>query len=476
VRPHRTITLAVTTGALVAGLAVAGPSASALDPTSDIASDAAALGSTGAPGSGDSLFPRAGNGGYDVSHYSIRLRWNRSDEIRAKVEITARSTKQLRAFNLDFYKLHVDAVRVDGKRAEFRRQGQELTIKPKRSIRDGRSFVTEIRYSGKPRTYIDPDGAKDGWIRTSDGATVLAEPVGAMTWFPNNNTPRDKARYDVRITVPRGLEAVSNGTLVSRSKSAAKPLTTYHWRQSQPMATYLATASIGQYDVLRGRTAGGTRIMSFVDPKIGGKAMARKVGGIVDYWEADFGPYPFGDVGVIIDNVPVGYALEVQTRPVFPYVPDESTLVHELAHQWFGDSLTPRDWGDIWLNEGFATYAEWLWRAKDDPSYTEDTFRNIYESRDEGSPFWTPAPADLKTGALLFDDAVYTRGAMTLQALRNEIGNDDFFDLLRQWPTDNRHDNVTTKQLKKLAEQISGTQLDGLFDDWLYTAARPSGY
>lgn len=468
--PHRRTSLAVVAGVLVAGLAITGPT------SADGREDGAPPRGAGAPGSSDSLFPRAGNGGYDVSHYGLGLRWKRSGEVRAEVEISARSTKQLSAFNLDLYKLHVDGVRVDGRKAEFRRNGQELTITPRRAVRDGRAFVTEVRYSGKPRTYIDPDGAKDGWIRTSDGATVLAEPVGAMTWFPSNNTPRDKARFDVRLTVPRGLEAVSNGRLVDRSKDPAKARTTYHWRQAQPMATYLATASIGQYQVLRGRTDGGTRIMSFIDPKIGGKAVARTIGGVVDYWEDSFGRYPFGDVGVIIDNVPVDYALEVQTRPVFPYVPDESTLVHELAHQWFGDSLTPRDWGDIWLNEGFATYAEWLWAARSDPPYTEDTFRSFYDSRGDGHPFWTPAPADLKSGAALFDDAVYTRGAMTLQALRNEIGTDDFFDLLRQWPTDNRHDNVTTAQLKAMAEEISGIELDLLFEDWLYTAARPVGY
>jgi aminopeptidase N len=190
---------------LVAGLVLAGPAARGGDSSSSPATRP-----VGAPGVGDSLFPRAGNGGYDALHYDLRLRWQRSGEIRAVAAITARSSKRLKAFNLDFYKLRVDSIEVNGLPARFTRSGQELTVRPRREIRDDRRFVTTVRYSGIPKTYIDPDGAKDGWIRTSDGATVLSEPVGAMTWFPSNNTPRDKAAYDVRLNVPGSLEAVSN--------------------------------------------------------------------------------------------------------------------------------------------------------------------------------------------------------------------------------------------------------------------------
>ena len=344
-------------------------------------------------------------------------------------------------------------------------------MKPRRSLAAGRTFVTTIRYHGKPRTYTDPDGAADGWVRSSDGVTVVSEPVGAMTWFPSNNTPRDKARYDITISAPKRLTAVSNGRLVGTDRRAKR--TTWHWRERDAMATYLATMSVGEYKVLRGRTKRGTPIRSFVDPRVGGEPVARRVRPVINYWERLFGRYPFVSAGVIFDNVPIGYALEVQTRPVFPYVPDMGTFVHEQAHQWFGNSVTPKDWSDIWLNEGFATYAEWLWEARKRPNYPQRTAAAYYDMHGPNDTFWDTPVADPGRPENLFGDAVYTKGAMALQAIRNEIGDADFMRLLKRWPTVYRHRTVTTANLQSMAESISGKDLDAVFEAWVYGAEKP---
>ncbi len=428
----------------------------------------------GSADSGDSLFPHQGNGGYEVDHYRIDLHWSRPDSIMSLAHLKASATQNLSAFNLDLRGLRVSSVRVDGSRATYRRNGSELTITPASSIVDGSSFEVLVRYRGTPQTFIDPDGAKDGWIQTPDGATVLSEPVGAMTWFPNNNTPRDKATFGITVTAPRRLEVVSNGRLVSTSTHAGTR--TWHWREMDQMSSYLATVSIGEYDVLHDRSRRGVPVVSYLDPTVGGVDAARRVPGVIDYWEKLFGPYPFTSSGMIVDNVEVGYALEVQTRPVFPSVPGISLIVHEFAHQWFGDSVTLTDWSDIWLHEGFATYAEWLWEARHHPAYPAHRFRQLYRGHPAADPFWNIPVAVPGEPANLFGNAVYTRGAMALQAIRMRMGDRAFFRLLRRWPAVHRQGNVATADLQALAERLSGKRLDHVFRIWLYEAKKPRGY
>jgi aminopeptidase N len=292
-----------------------------------------------------------------------------------------------------------------------------------------------------------------------------------MTWFPNNDTLADKATYLMTVTAPKPLTVEANGRLLGQVTHGGS--TTWTWRETTQMASYLASVSIGQYDVLHARSATGVRVDSYVDPTMGGQHMARRVPAVIDYWSKLFGPYPFTSSGIVIDNVPVGYALEVQTRPVFAFVPDMSTLVHELAHQWYGDSVTPKDWSDIWLNEGFATYAEWLWAARNKPGYPRHRFMSLYHSHGAHDSFWQRPVAKPSDGAYLFADPVYTRGAMALQALRMKIGSQTFFRLLKRWTHVHRAGNATTYELKGLAERMSGLRLHHLFQAWLYTGEKP---
>src|SRR3954471_15717892 len=321
--------------------------------TSGARADAAVVGGESA---GDSLFPTIGNTGYRVSHYDIRLDYRAATgRIRATTRVAARASDVLARYSFDLEGLRVRSVRVDGRPATFRRHDDKLVVTPAVPVR-GR-FTTVVRYRGKPVTHRDPDGAKDGWVPSKDGgATVLSEPVGAATWFPNNNTPRDKATFSVRVTAPSAYKVAGNGDLTGRRRHDGR--TTWHWSQRRQMATYLAMISIGKYRLFHStmRTTTGRRlpVWSFILPDLGTlRAQRRLVPRIVRFEERRFGAYPFSSVGIVVKRINVGYALETQNRPFFDGKPDRLTLVHELAHQWYGDSVTLRDWQDIWLHEGF---------------------------------------------------------------------------------------------------------------------------
>jgi len=444
-----------------------------------VAPVAAAGGTPGGQSAGDSLFPTIGNTGYDARHYDIRLRYARSTRsIVATTTLTARATKPLSSFSLDLQGLHVRGVSVAGRPAGFTRHDDKLVVTPAHPVSG--VFTTRVRYAGKPVTHHDPDGSDDGWIPTSDGgATVVSEPLGSMTWFPSNDTPRDKATYDVRVDAPSTYKVAGNGDLAGRRVHGDR--TTWHWSQRRPQATYLTMISIGRYHLYRStvRTAADHRlpVWTFVAPRYGSQLHARRlVPRALRFLERRFGPYPFTSTGLVIAHLGVGYALETQDRPTFDGAPDDVTVVHELAHQWYGDSVTPRDWQDVWLNEGFATYAEDLWTAGHGGRSTAAAFRARYAAHPASDPLWSPAPARFSNPVDLFGEPVYLRGGMALQALRARIGSADFFRVLHRWAAAHRYGTVTTPQLRALAERVSGRRLDGLFHDWLYVARRPKGY
>ncbi|HEY0240906.1 MAG TPA: M1 family metallopeptidase [Friedmanniella sp.] len=431
----------------------------------------------GGQSAGDSLFPSIGNTGYDVLHYAIALTYAADRSITATTTIEAKAKGRLSSFSLDLEGLRVDRVRVDGHAATFTRTGTKLVVTPAKPA-SGR-FVVAVRYHGKPQTHIDPDGSKDGWVPSRTGATALSEPVGSQTWFPNNNTPRDKASYDVALTVPKNLAAASNGVL--RSRKTTHGATTWRWRQRQPMATYLALLAIGKFDVYHStvKLQHGRKIpaWSFVDPSVGSTTTVRALlPKVLAFSEKQYGRYPFDATGIVVQDLGVGYALETETRPFFDGVPDESTLVHELAHQWFGDSVTPKDWGDIWLNEGFASYAEANWAAAHGGPSTWAAFKKIYDANGPSSDLWHPAPTRLTDPADLFGDSSYVRGQLTLEALRHRIGDRNMRTLLRTWSKRHASESVSTPQFVKLAEKVSGQGLGAFFKAWLEVPARPAGY
>ncbi|MGW2516710.1 M1 family metallopeptidase [Streptomyces sp. NPDC001617] len=430
---------------------------------------------TGAPGVGDPYFPLAGNGGYHVEHYDLTLRYDTaSRHLDGTAVLTARATQRLTRFDLDLKGLKVTGLTVDRTRAAFRRDGQELVVTPRHPLRKGQEFRVKVTYSGTPKQVTDPDGSADGWIKTDDGAFVAGEPQGAMTWFPGNNHPKDKSSYDITITVPKGRTAVSNGTLLSQRTSHGK--TTFHWRESRPMATYLATATVGKFKVERYTTRDGIRVYNAVDPREASAAapVLKKLPSVLEWESKLFGPYPYRDAGSIVDKAPdVGFALETQTRPLYDSAPDLSTLVHENAHQWFGDSVSLTTWKDIWLNEGFATYAEWLYSEQHGGDSAQKTFDSLY-ARPASDDLWSFPPGNPGSGANLFGTPVYARGAMALHELRKAVGDPTFFRILRTWAAEHRNAHGTTAQFVHLAERESGKDLNGLFQSWLYQQGKPN--
>jgi len=443
----------------------------------------------GSDGLGDPFFPLAGNGGYDVGHYDLTLDYDQpANRLSGTAVIEATATQNLKRFNLDLRDFYdVARITVDGERANFSRPGsQELQIRPATYLDEGDTFTVEVEYSGKPKPIKDPDKSIEGWIPTDDGAFVVAEPQGSPGWYPVNDNPRDKATFEFDVTVPAGHTVMANGELVSHTSGPDGER--WIWREGAPMAPYLATATNGPFTTDFYSTDFGLPMYDAVDPDTRTStnappnpalAFARLApqGDIIEYFSGLYGPYPFTTGGGIIDWAPfVGYALESQTRANYHRIPGSSTVVHEVAHQWFGNAVTLSTWPDIWLNEGFATFSEWIYSEDHGGATAQENFDDLY-AVPEDDPFfedlWFPAPAALEHPSQLFHTPVYDRGAMTLQALRGKVGNADFFEILSRWYTDNKYGNVSTEDFIELSETVSGEQLDDFFGVWLYEEGRP---
>lgn len=439
-------------------------------------------GTPGAAGVRDPYFPGLGNSGYDVTHYGLTLSYEpKRRHLAGTAVVTARATQDLSAFHLDLEGLDVDEVTVDGERARFGRDGQELTVRPRDGLRKGRTFRAAVRYSGTPRTITDPDDSEEGWLPTADGALALGEPTGAMAWFPGNNHPSDKARYDITVTVPRGLRAVSNGELTRQATRDGH--TTFVWHVGEPMPTYAATVAIGRFEIRRPALPDGLPVYTAVDPTEAkaSAAVLDRIPEVMEWAELNFGPYPFSSVGAIVDRAEdAGYALETQNRPVFPGAPDLSTLVHELAHQWYGDSVTPESWRDMWLSESFATYAEWLWQEDHGGESAQQIFDELYDGdhyddREQNEAIWAFPPAKPPSAAQISDPPVYDRGAMVLHRIRETVGDDRFYAIVQGWAKAHRYGNADTAAFTAYVEDMAPDEdFDGIWEDWLYGEGKPS--
>ncbi len=456
-------------------------------------------GSPGAPGIGDPYYPLDGNGGYDVAHYDLDVRYDPAPDVHTGVaRIHAVATQHLSRFNLDFEGMTVRSITVaggddDADRATWSRDGGELTVTPEDVVRKGKEFTTVVRYAGVPETIHDALGTS-GFMHTDDGAIVAGQPDVAATWFPSNDHPRDAASVSVSATVPAGLEAISNGVL--RDRDSEDGWTTWSWHAAEPMATYLVTLAIGEFDV-RHYEADGVAYWDALDPDLfdidldpenPGPSVGEVAEGsfarqpeIIDFLSGFFGPNPLRSAGGIVDDQPeLGFPLETQTRPIYSQyffvdpLNGDLVVVHEQAHQWVGDLVRLHEWQHIWLNEGFATYAEWLWLEHEGVATPQQVFDDIAA----GAPpeFWELTIGDPGPDvAALFDIAVYLRGAMTLHALRQTVGDDVFFDILAEWVSSQAGGTVTTDEFIRLSEKLSGMQLDDLFQTWLFTPEKPAG-
>jgi aminopeptidase N len=427
--------------------------------------------------------------GYDVSHYDIGLAYTPSDgTIRGGTSVTATATRRLERFTLDLHGLRV--TRVDVRRtprspadvARYERSGDHLVVTPPRPIARRDRFVTRVTYRGTPSPVADPTtpGASGsdglGWQRLPNGDVyVVSEPIGARTWFAANDQPGDKATFTIALDVPQRYSVASNGRLTESPSERGRR--TWTWTMARPMAPYLATAVVAPMRVQRSASPDGVPIRNFFPTRAydaGVRDFAR-TGEMLDYFSSLISPYPFGEYGVATIPADLGYALENQSMAVFGRDmlgtdrDAQLTMAHELAHQWFGDSVGIERWSDIWLNEAFATYLEYLWQAHADPSFDLDqAMANLRaEKGDELGPILDPGPT------ATFDASIYERGALTVHALRRTLGDPAFFTLLRRWTTEHAYGVGTTAEFVALAEEVAGHPLGDFFDAWLRAKTAP---
>lgn len=420
----------------------------------------------------DPYYPNLGNAGYDVEHYDISLSYSPPDQnLRGSVLIRATAARRLTYFNLDLIGMTVERVEVDGKKARSSRTEGELVVRPVVAIAAGSEFTVRVRYSGDPADGgIAGTSIGNGWIGTTNGALTLNEPDGASRWFPGNDHPADKATFVFRVTVPAALTVVANGRL--RSRHRVGTATTWVWQASEPMATYLTELVIDRLDLVNGPTIDGVKLRSAYSPNTRSVAepAVDQIPEMLVFFTERFGSFPFDTYGVAVplDGLR-SIAFEGQTLSVLApnlLFDDETAgriLAHELVHQWFGDWVTPASWREIWLNEGFATYHEWLWLEHDLgvplTSSMADARRAV--SRDEETP------ADDPGRDRMFGTATYQRGALTIDALHRTLGDAAFDRFLRTYLERFGGKVVTTADLIAVASEVAGTDLNAFFRSWL---------
>ena len=582
----------------------------------------------GAPGIGDVYYPLMGNGGYDVLHYTLDLTVDvEVNYIDGEATIEALATEDLAAFNFDFEGLEIEAIMVNDAAAEFRRDEGELTIIPVATLEADATFIVSVTYSGVPQE--GSTGGRSyqaGWVNYGEGILIAGEPSRAARWYPVNGHPRDKATYTLNITVDQQFDVAANGLLqgiVDNDDGTA----THSWEVSDPTSSYLVTLGIAQFERLEDIGPDDLLIRNYFPEDVAdhGEVVFGEQAEMIAYFDDLFGPYPFEAYGALVADTTLSFALETQTISLFgkntivdpqtgdlrPPTAAETVIAHELAHQWFGNSVGLYRWQDVWLNEGFATYASWLWldhkygdnllqeRAEqvyasmsqspeeaiadaigefedmsmgalllgmrfqaefiDGLNFNPDEIAGIFEvlplddftltpeqavnvlqllvdepegyipnetltgeaivewveslplNTIEGQAFpdllvalenlevmlsgetvrqlyvygvlyglydgelpgfSTPPPGNPPPDNLL-NGGVYSRGALTLHALRYEIGDEAFFDTLRTYTARFKYGSATTEDFIAIAEEVNGQDLGDFFQGWLFETEMP---
>lgn len=429
----------------------------------------------GASGIGDAYWPLDGNGGIDVRHYDIDVDYDFvTGQLDSTTVLTLRTTQPLSRFNLDLL-ARPSTVTVGGVPASFDHvSGHELQITPAVPLASSQQVEVVVSMTSTPSSQSYAGEAN--WLADFDEVVTMNQPHMATWWFAANDHPTDKATYDITITGPKSHQAISNGTRVDRTVAGLRATT--HWRSVRPMASYLAFFALGRYEIEQGSSGGlpwyvaVSKRLDDDDRQVSMGLMRRSPG--ITAWLADrLGSFPFESTGGLVTGLPVGFALENQTRPTYPglYPGAVNFVVHELAHQWFGDSVAVRRWRDIWLNEGPATFFEAYYRETHGGPDVQRWLHRTYAKQAPVTGFWEIDIAD-PGRERIFATPVYIRGGMTIQALRHRLGEQDFWRILRTWVRERKHGVGSSSQFEALAERISGRDLEGFFQAWL-RAPRP---
>lgn len=424
----------------------------------------------------DPYLPDHGDPSWGAEHYDLDLGYDLArNHLRGQAVISAVAIEPLSRIVVDLSTLKPTKVLLNGKQpARYAVRGHRLVITPKQELKAGAGFELKITYAGNPKPLIDKHHDDAGWEELTDGVIVAGQPHGAPTWFPCNDRPDDKASYSITVSAPHDYTVVANGTLTKRYRAASA--TTWVYRQDEPMATYLATVQIGRYEIRE--LAKNPPLMAAIpaDSDPGFEAGFGRNAEMLTTFTELFGPYPFPTYTVVVTDDELEIPLESQSLSTFGrnFLSGDWDAVrlvaHELAHQWFGNAVTLKRWQDIWLHEGFACYSEWLW-SEASGGESADAWAERHHAR------LADKPQDLLLGdpgpALMFDDRVYKRGALTLHALRRTVGDDAFFDLLRAWVATHAGGSVTTADFVSMAVERTGAELTDLFVAWLHRTELP---
>ncbi|MEV6829006.1 M1 family metallopeptidase [Amycolatopsis sp. NPDC051102] len=429
----------------------------------------------GSDGAGESYYPQDGNGGYDVADYNLKVGYDpASHQLTGHQDITARATQSLSSFDLDLHGLTVDSVKVDGRDAKFARTGDhELVITPARPLWRGQDFKVAIAYHGVPAPISDPSLGDNGWqYAKAGGAFVAGEPKSATTWYPVNDTPLDKATFHLAITVPDEWGVIANGR--ERGTHKAPGGTTHVWAEETPIVPYMTTVAIDKWTFDRRQRKDGTPVVSAFAPGTpdATKQAEGRLPEILDFLESKFGPYPIDAAGGIFLNEEIGFSLETMSRPIYSagWAGTVPTIVHENAHQWYGDSVAVAHWRDVCLNECFASYAEWLWdEAKEGVDLNKQYAADVKKA---SAKFWDGKLYDMGAGNEF--TYVYSKGPLMLHALRNYIGQPAFDFVLKTWPSLHRGGNASMQEFQRYTEFVAHRSLKGFFDAWVYGTGKPA--
>jgi aminopeptidase N len=428
----------------------------------------------------DPYFPDHGDPRYRVLNYELDLGYrpvgNRLTGTARLTAVAADADRPLREFALDFAAFRIERVTVDGAPARYTCRAGKLRVRPAVPPLPGFRFTVVVRYTGTPRPVASEWGAL-GWEELTDGALVASQPIGAPSWYPCNDRPADKASYRIAVTVPSVYTVVANGGLVTHDVGAGT--TRWVYEQPAPTASYLVTVQIGRYARTQLADVPVPQTAAF-PPRLRARVahdIARQPR-MMALFEELFGRYPFSEYRVVVVDEELDVPVEAQglstfgTNHVDGKRGSERLVAHELAHQWFGNSLTVADWRHIWLNEGFAKYAEWLWAER-----CGDGVKTAADLAAESHAHLKTLPQTLRLAdpgmRNMFDDRLYRRGGLVLHALRRTLGDASFFAMLNAWAVEHRHGIVTTSRFIEHANRFSAQRLDNLFTAWLDETSLP---
>lgn len=429
---------------------------------------------------GDSRVPGIGNGGYDAQHYDASISVGTDGGLDARSVMDAVATQDLDQLNLDFVGFHIDSVKINGKDAKYKREDGELIISSEYSIKKGEKFSVDVKYDGQPKPFPSKHAPVPlGWNKFEGGSFVVSEPDGTRGWLPVNDHPSDKASYSFHINVPKPMVAAANGVLTSIEENETSR--TFNFEARDQMASYLSTVHVGEYVTQDSMSGGGIPIRNYFPADIAKDAEYDfgRVPEMMDFFGEKFGKYPFEVYGNIVMDTNLGgaAALETQTLPLYDRGivsgdrRAETVLVHELAHHWFGNSVSPSDWKDIWLNEGLASYSELLWAEKQGGEKALQ--RRLQRAEQTVKAYGSKDPIAEPKADGLFDAKVYQGGTLAVHALRREVGDEAFFTILKTYQERFKDSTASTQDLIAVASEVAKTDLAPFFDKWVYSETLP---